>query len=173
MMSDTWPEQEIITGFFDIYKIEMSWKAQLKLQQDLTKIRTDAVSSLTTENTKLQAQLKERIKECPSHEDCLRDQARIEELGEKFGDDLFLQSRITKAVESIEPIETWCKAYPLDVFIEPTKEQWKAVDSVLKTNGYALTAISASNMRHVLKGVEKYVYDALAALTDEEVKGEN
>lgn len=47
-------------------------------------------------------------------------------------------------------IETWARAYPLDVFPEP---DLKRAREVLEAHGMTLDAISASNMRHVLNGI--------------------
>jgi hypothetical protein len=55
-----------------------------------------------------------------------------------------------KAIEKIEKIKDWSKAYPLDVFPEP---DFKKAHKILKENGMTLDAISASNMRHVLNGI--------------------
>jgi len=62
---------------------------------------------------------------------------------------------------ALERIEQWCKAYPRTVFIEPTKEQWAAAKNVLKIGNDcpSLSAISGSNMRHVVEGIQ-----ALAAV---------
>ena len=47
-------------------------------------------------------------------------------------------------------IRQWCDAYPLDVFPEP---DFKKARELLEAGGMTLDAISASNMRHVLKGI--------------------
>lgn len=52
--------------------------------------------------------------------------------------------------DKLHRIETWCNAYPLSVFPEP---DFAKAHEVLKAAGMTLDAISASNMRHVLKGV--------------------
>ena len=80
--------------------------------------------------------------------------------------------RITYAIQEIERleavlqrIENWCKAYPHTVFIEPTKEQWRTADETLDAhkgdNCPSLTAISGSNMRHVVEGIQKIITEAL------------
>ena len=59
--------------------------------------------------------------------------------------------------ERLQRIEQWCKAYPRDIFIEPTKKQWKIADETLAAHKGddcpSLTAISGSNMRHVVEGL--------------------
>jgi hypothetical protein len=72
---------------------------------------------------------------------------------------------------ALERIVQWADAYPLDVFHEPTREEWQQVDAVLKQAGLSLGAVSGSNMRHVVQGVGGIARAALAvpdpaALTD-------
>ena len=63
---------------------------------------------------------------------------------------------------TLQRIENWCKAYPRAVFIEPTKEQWAEANRVLdEAGGCSLTAISGSNMRHVVEGIQKIITEAL------------
>jgi len=65
-----------------------------------------------------------------------------------------LQAENEKLESKLHDIRTWCRAYPETVFIEPTKEQWAEADRVLnEAGGCSLTAISGSNMRHVVKGI--------------------
>lgn len=52
--------------------------------------------------------------------------------------------------EKLRRIADWCRAYPLAVFPEPDLVKARAL---LEAGGMTLDAISASNMRHVLKGV--------------------
>ena len=51
-------------------------------------------------------------------------------------------------------ILTWCKAYPLDIFPEP---DFKLAREGLKAVGITIDAVSASNMRHVLRGIESII----------------
>jgi len=65
------------------------------------------------------------------------------------------QNRIEKLEAKLERINQWCRAYPRTVFIEPTKEQWAAADKALnRSDCPSLTAISGSNMRHVVEGIK-------------------
>lgn len=77
-------------------------------------------------------------------------------------------ARLTKkrdeAHEALEEIKTWSEAYPLDIFPEP---DFKKAHEVLEANGMTLDAISASNMRHVLKGIIHIVQRALKTKEDE------
>jgi len=56
--------------------------------------------------------------------------------------------------EKLYKIKTWVEAYPVSVFPEP---DFKKVTKVLKRNGIAIDSISASNMRHVLKGIKAII----------------
>jgi len=63
------------------------------------------------------------------------------------------------AVTALVKVDNWAKAYPLDVFPEP---DWQKAKKLLGSN--LLSCISASNMRHVIKGVKDIVTNALAAI---------
>lgn len=64
--------------------------------------------------------------------------------------------------EALERVHAWSRAYPLKVFPEPSKEDWKHADEVLQRAGlHGITRYSASNMRHVVEGVAKIVATAL------------
>ena len=71
--------------------------------------------------------------------------------------------RIESLDDKLQRIKQWCKAYPRTVFIEPTEEGWKRANEVLDAadDCPSLTAISGSNMRHVVEGIQ-------AALTKEQ-----
>ena len=60
--------------------------------------------------------------------------------------------------EALRKIDNWAKAYPLEVFPEP---DFKKVHKVLKAAGLSLDDVSASNMRHVIKGVKGIAEQAL------------
>ena len=64
---------------------------------------------------------------------------------------------IERLQDKLDRINQWCRAYPRTVFIEPTKEQWKRANEVLDDHDDcpSLTAISGSNMRHVVEGIQK------------------
>ena len=55
-------------------------------------------------------------------------------------------------------IDTWAKAYPLDVFPKPDLKQ---AAKVLKAAGMTLDAIEADAMRHVIDGVKDITKQAL------------
>ena len=59
--------------------------------------------------------------------------------------------------DKLNKISNWADAYPPDIFPEP---DFKAVAKTLKDKGLSLDAVSASNMRHVLKGVKRILEDA-------------
>jgi len=60
--------------------------------------------------------------------------------------------------EALQQIDNWAKAYPLDVFPEP---DIKRVREVLAVAGITIDSVSASNMRHVIEGVERITGTAL------------
>ena len=61
-----------------------------------------------------------------------------------------------EAEEKLYRIEQWCEAYPLAIFPEPDLFKARAL---LEAGGMTLDAISASSMRHVLKGIRKIIDD--------------
>ena len=69
------------------------------------------------------------------------------------------ENRIEALEDKLHKINNWCKAYPRTVFIEPTEEQWAAANKVLDATSTcpSLTAISGSNMRHVVEGIQKII----------------
>ena len=72
-----------------------------------------------------------------------------------------LQAEVERLREVQHRISQWCRAYPRTVFIEPTKEQWRIANETLDAhkgdNCPSLTAISGSNMRHVVEGIQKII----------------
>jgi hypothetical protein len=63
----------------------------------------------------------------------------------------------------LQKTQSWCEAYPLDVFPEP---DWSEVKD--KLGAKLLSRVSASNMRHVVLGVKKLCDDALQATAQED-----
>ena len=68
------------------------------------------------------------------------------------------QQRNEKLIAALQRIDTWAKAYPLDVFERP---DLKKAHKILKAADMTLDAISADAMRHVLDGLKDIVSDAL------------
>jgi hypothetical protein len=68
------------------------------------------------------------------------------------------EARAERYERWLQRIDNWAKAYPLDVFPEP---DFRQVYVVLKAAGISLDQVSASNMRHVIQGVEGMVEKAL------------
>jgi len=68
--------------------------------------------------------------------------------------DAYFEKIKDENIEKIAKIKQWCEAYPLDIFPEPN---FKKAARVLKENGMSLDSISASNMRHVLKGIKRII----------------
>lgn len=61
-----------------------------------------------------------------------------------------IMTELEKLQKKLHRIRMWIDAYPIKVFPEPDFEK---AARVLKQNGMTLDSISASNMRHVLKGI--------------------
>lgn len=64
---------------------------------------------------------------------------------------------------ALQQIDQWIDAYPLKIFPEP---DLKKARSLLEAGGMTLDAVSASNMRHVLKGLRGIVDGALSPNKD-------
>jgi len=69
-------------------------------------------------------------------------------------------------------IEHWANAYPEDVFIEPTKEEWAAINELLKENGYNMTAFNGSVARHCVQGIQGYAKEAMHMIDSTLEEGE-
>ena len=67
------------------------------------------------------------------------------------------KSRPLTPSEKLDQIRSWCDAYPLDAFPEP---DFKRARRLLEAGGVSLDDVSASNMRHVLKGVLRIIGEA-------------
>ena len=74
-----------------------------------------------------------------------------------------LRAEIDKKEDALTRIDTWAKAYPLDIFPKP---DLKRAAEVLKASGMTLDSISADNMRHVLDDIKDIVSEALKGATD-------
>lgn len=72
---------------------------------------------------------------------------RIAELEDRLAAE---REKAERSEEALQKIQSWCEAYPLDIFPEP---DWDEVESRLGPK--LLTLVSASNMRHVVEGVAK------------------
>lgn len=70
------------------------------------------------------------------------------------------ENRIDELEQALHKIQQWSEAYPLSVFPEP---DFKKVRDLLEAGGITLDAVSASNMRHVVKGVGEIARTALKA----------
>ena len=57
-----------------------------------------------------------------------------------------VQDKLEALQDKMHKIKTWIEAYPVKIFPE-----------VLQQHGMTLDSISASNMRHVLKGIKEII----------------
>jgi len=78
-----------------------------------------------------------------------------------------LEAEFEKMEAALGRIRNWTEAYPLDMFPEPTKEDWKEIARLLKDNGYLIDSVTSSNMRHVINGVKALVEDVLDRIEGE------
>ena len=69
-----------------------------------------------------------------------------------------LEAENDKFKDALIRIDTWAKAYPLDIFLKPDLKQ---AAKVLKAAGMTLGAISTDAMRHVIDGVKDITKQAL------------
>lgn len=81
----------------------------------------------------------------------LEDKSRIVQLVEKLG------AENARLEDKLDKIKIWCKAYPLEQFPKMEKSHWTLAKKALSSVGLHLGRISADNMRHVLKGVQKII----------------
>ena len=72
-----------------------------------------------------------------------------------------VHNQLAIVVETMEKIDNWTRAYPLDVFPKP---DLKKARKLLEDGGMTLDAISAYAMRHVITQVGKYATDALVEI---------
>ena len=71
------------------------------------------------------------------------------------------ENRIDRLESALQRIDSWSRAYPLDIFPEPDLKKARAL---LEAGGITLDSISAHCMRHVVEGVGKIAREALAAV---------
>ena len=64
-----------------------------------------------------------------------------------------LEDRLEDAEEKLHRIGQWAKAYPVDVFIPPTDEDYKEARRLLGDNRWS--SLNAHWARHILKGVSE------------------
>ncbi len=65
-----------------------------------------------------------------------------------------VQDKLEALQDKMHKIKTWIEAYPVKIFPEPDFEK---AHEVLQQHGMTLDSISASNMRHVLKGIKEII----------------
>ena len=71
-----------------------------------------------------------------------------------------LEARLETREDALRQIAQWADAYPLDIFPEP---DFQRASALLMAGGITLDAISASNMRYVVREVGLIAKTALAA----------
>lgn len=69
-----------------------------------------------------------------------------------------LEDRVEELEEALHKIRNWCQAYPVSVFIPPTKEEVNASIEAMKAPGCASSeAMHGSWARHILDGIIAHV----------------
>lgn len=74
-----------------------------------------------------------------------------------------LENKNIKLENAFHKIANWTEAYHVDIFTEPSNEDFKKARRILEENNLSLTLIAASNMRHVLSGIKNIVKNALSS----------
>jgi hypothetical protein len=82
------------------------------------------------------------------------------DIGEKLPDSARLLWRLADAIDKIEQ---WTKAYPEDIFLPMTTEDWRDHHAMLKGHGRSGSAAAADCMRHVALGMKKILDEVMHA----------
>jgi DNA repair ATPase RecN len=65
--------------------------------------------------------------------------------------------RLELLEETLDKVNNWCKAYPIEICDEPNFEEVKE-----KLGSTLLTQVSFSNMRHITNGISKIIDQAMS-----------
>ncbi len=86
----------------------------------------------------------------------------IAEIGEAIEKDMPDSAKMLYALsDAIGKIEQWAKAYPEDIFIPMTSEDWQQHHEILKGANRSGSAAAADSMRHVAVGMQKILDEAM------------
>lgn len=66
---------------------------------------------------------------------------------------------VDKAIDILQKLESWCDAYPEDIFIPMSSDDWKEHHALLKGSDRSGSAAAADCMRHVVNGFKKVLHD--------------
>lgn len=69
--------------------------------------------------------------------------------------------RLDNLADAIGKIESWARAYPEDIFIPMTTEDWKEHHEILKGASRSGSAAAADSMRHVCVGIQKILDEVM------------
>ena len=64
--------------------------------------------------------------------------------------------------EALEELHQWSEAYPTEIFIEPTDEQWRQAHEALQSVGMTIDKLSGSIYRRILRRTKSVTTRALA-----------
>lgn len=83
---------------------------------------------------------------------------------DKDGEVERLREALEAAEYALRRVKDWCDAYPEDIFVPPTKEQWKQSHEHFKTLGFSIDKISGEYGRIWAKGQRPHVEAALKTI---------
>ena len=67
------------------------------------------------------------------------------------------QDAIDQAITILQQIYQWTNAYPEDIFIPMTKEDWQDAHNHLRLANRSGSAMAADCMRHTAKGIKEII----------------
>lgn len=76
--------------------------------------------------------------------------------------DQYLDEIAEETRDKLRKVLEWCNAYPEDMFIPPTKAEWKHYHWVLENNGLNGTAFTGDISRHIVTGLKRIIEDGQA-----------
>jgi len=65
---------------------------------------------------------------------------------------------VYRAIEILERLNQWCDAYPEDIFIPMSAEDWKEHHEILRKAKRSGSAAAADSMRHVVNGFKRELH---------------
>jgi hypothetical protein len=128
-----------------------------EMEKEVDVLRSD-LARVTAEKEKLKGFI-----DCWQQDEEVWKEQEAELIAER---DRLLETLAALECGPLNHLNNWAGAYPDDVFVEPTKEQWAAVNELLKEHGYSMTALNGSVARHCVQGIQKYVREAIKLIED-------
>lgn len=66
---------------------------------------------------------------------------------------------VDRAINILQTLDQWCDAYPPDIFLPMTSEDWVEHHRFLKGSNRSGSAAAADCMRHVVNGFKKVLHE--------------